>query len=126
MKMNIHDVIVKPIVTEKSYKMMATNGYVFEVHPDATKVDIKKAIEFLFKRSEVKVAKINIVNVRKSKKTLGRYQGYKKGYKKAMIYLSAGEIPIYGKDETLPETQKDNSKKKKKNTIITEDVLKGK
>jgi large subunit ribosomal protein L23 len=81
-----HDVIIRPIITEKSMKGIAERKYTFRVATDATKPQIKKAVEELF---GVKVSKVNTMNVR------GRYrrQTYKGGYtaatKKAIVTLTA-------------------------------------
>jgi large subunit ribosomal protein L23 len=110
--MNINDIIIKPIITEKSSNDMAINKYTFEVSKKATKDDIKRAVETIFAKSEAKVKKINVVNVRAKKATMGRFRGTKSSYKKAIVTLSQGSIPIFGDQEV-----KDTSKDKKKKTI---------
>ncbi len=77
--MNINDIIIKPIITEKSSVVLEQNVYTFEVNPKATKTDVKRAIEYIFEKSNAKVAKVNIIKVKRKSKRLGRYEGYKKG-----------------------------------------------
>ncbi len=117
--MNINDIVIKPIITEKSSLLLERNVYTFEVHPRATKTDVKKAIEVIFSKSNAKVLKVNIIKVDRKFKRLGRYQGYKKSYKKALVYLSAGSIPIYGSD-VVENTSK---KPKKIPKIINTDKI---
>ncbi len=116
--MNINDIIVKPIVTEKSAILLENNVYTFEVNPKATKTDIRRAIETIFAKSNVKVSKINIIKVKQKAKRLGRFEGYKKGYKKAIVTLSSGSIPIYG-SKGIENT----NKKKPLNIIDTKKIM---
>lgn len=87
--MNAHDIIIKPILTEKSYKGLANKVYTFKVANDANKVEIKKAVEEIF---DVKVEKVNTLNVRaktKSQNTKrGRTVGSTSAYKKAIVKLT--------------------------------------
>lgn len=84
--MNAYDVIIKPLLSEKAYDAIPTKKYGFIVHVDATKLDIKNAIEQIF---EVKVEKVNTVNVRgKFKRERGK-EGYTSKYKKAYVQLTA-------------------------------------
>ncbi len=117
--MNINDIIVKPIITEKSSSILEKNVYTFEVNPKATKTDVKRAIESIFAKSNVKVDRVNIIKVKRKSKRLGRYEGYKKGYKKALVYLASGSIPIYG-SEGVENTSK---KTKKTPKIIDTDKI---
>ena len=81
-------VLIKPIITEKSYKLLKQEVYLFVVHPDANKIMIKNAFELVF---GVKVASVNL-NIRKRKpKALGRFRGYKKAIKKAYIKIKPGQ-----------------------------------
>lgn len=85
---NARDIIVKPIVTEKSIALQETrNVYVFEVLKSANKINIKQAIEEIF---NVKVASVNTVNVQPKTKRVGRYVGKTKAYKKAYVELKQG------------------------------------
>ena len=84
--MNEYDVVVRPIITEKSSLLKETaNQYVFEVQRDANKIEIKKAVEKLFK---VKVVSVNVVELEGKKKRLGRFSGKKPDWKKAYVKLS--------------------------------------
>ncbi len=116
--MNINDIIVKPIITEKSTTLLENNVYTFEVNPKATKIDVKRAIETIFAKSNVKIEKINIIKVKQKAKRLGRFEGYKKGYKKAIVTLSSGSIPIYGSKGV-----ENTSKKKPLNIIDTNKIM---
>ena len=118
MKMNINDVINKPIITEKSSKHLSNNVYTFEVDRRATKTDIKKAVEVIFANSNAKVKKVNIQVIKPKKAKLGKFVGTKKGYKKAMVFLKNGTIPIYGSQGI-----ESNEKKKSKLNIINTDKL---
>ena len=88
-----HDVVIRPIVSEKSYNLIDTNGqYTFEVQPDATKTEIKLAIEQVF---GVKVDKINTLN-RKGKSRRTRFGiGHRKDTKRAIVTLKSGSIDIF-------------------------------
>jgi large subunit ribosomal protein L23 len=90
---NVHDVIIRPIVSEKSYGMIDANGqYTFEVQPSASKTEIKLAIEQVF---NVKVAKINTLN-RKGKTRRTRFgMGKRKDTKRAIVTLKSGTIDIF-------------------------------
>lgn len=80
-----HDIIIRPIITEKSMMGIAEKKYTFEVAKTATKIDIANAVEEAFK---VKVAKVNTVSVRCKLKRQGRTQGYTKSWKKAVVTLT--------------------------------------
>ena len=82
---NVHDIIIKPIITEDSMAKAAEKTYVFQVMKDATKPEIAKAVEELFK---VKVAKVNTMNVRGRQKRMGRYSGTTAAWKKAVVTLT--------------------------------------
>ena len=80
-----HDIIVKPIITEKSMDMAQNKRYVFRVKKDASKPEIKYAVEQVFK---VKVKDVNTINVSGKKKRLGsRKQGTTSDWKKAIVTL---------------------------------------
>lgn len=80
----VYDVLVRPIVTEASMSEIADKKYSFEVLPEATKPEIANAVEKAFK---VKVAKVNVINVKKKPKRLGVHSGYTKSWKKAVVTL---------------------------------------
>ena len=79
------DIIISPVLTEKSYDGIATKKYTFKVAKKATKTQIKTAVEDIF---GVKVAKVNTVNVNGKKKRMGRSEGYTSDYKKAVVFLT--------------------------------------
>ncbi len=85
--MNHRDIIKAPIITEKSSDLAMNNTYVFSVDVKANKTQIKQAIENIF---NVKVEKVNTVNVKPKKKRVGRYVGKTNKVKKAIVKLSEG------------------------------------
>jgi len=87
-----YDVIIKPLVTEKSMANMSEKKYAFYVHPDATKIQIKQAIEKMFEG--VKVERVNTMNIKGKLKRRGRSQGYTAVRKKALIQLTAASKEI--------------------------------
>ncbi|MCR4419462.1 MAG: 50S ribosomal protein L23 [Clostridia bacterium] len=82
------DVIIRPVVTEKSTRLMGENKYTFLVHPRATKVDIRRAVEELF---HVTVVKVNTLKVRGKRRRLGRTVGRTPDRKKAVVTLKPGD-----------------------------------
>lgn len=88
MNLVAHDIIIRPIVTEKSSAMMAHNKYTFEVHKDANKIQIRQAVEEIFK---VKVLGVNTLNVKGKPKRMGMYRGNSRSWKKAIVSLPEGE-----------------------------------
>lgn len=86
---NDYDVILKPVITEKSMKLTQDfNKITVKVAKDANSTQIKNAFESIFNK---KVARVNIVNVRAKDKRVGRYSGLTSAYKKAIITLKKGE-----------------------------------
>jgi large subunit ribosomal protein L23 len=84
-----YDIIKAPIITEQSSKIIESqNAYTFEVDRKANKVEIKKAVEAIF---NVKVVRVNTVNVLPKFKRMGKYEGYKQAYKKAIVKLAEGQ-----------------------------------
>jgi large subunit ribosomal protein L23 len=83
-----HDIIVRPIITEKSSRMMAQNKYTFEVLPGANKIEIRHAVEEVFK---VKVSSVHTIKVRSKPKRMGRFSGRSRSWKKAIVTLVQGE-----------------------------------
>ena len=81
------DIIIAPVITEKSMANKALNIYTFKVVDTASKDEIKKAIEEAFK---VKVEKINTLNTKSKKRRVGKYAGRTKTYKKAIVTLANG------------------------------------
>jgi len=93
---SLYDIIRRPIITEKSSMLSseptklgsAQLEYTFEVAVDANKVEIKKAVEEIFK---VNVKAVRTINVHKKAKRLQRYEGFKSAYKKAIVKLAPGQ-----------------------------------
>lgn len=85
------DIIVRPVITEESMAEVPEKKYTFEVVKSATKIDIARAVEQLF---DVKVAKVNTMNVKGHKRTYGRFTGYKSDWKKAIVTVTEDSKPI--------------------------------
>ncbi len=79
------DIVLKPVITEQSMDGLQVGKYTFKVAKDANKSEIKKAVEALF---NVKVAKVNTLNVNGKEKRLGRYVGKTASWKKAVVTLT--------------------------------------
>ena len=94
MNLSDHGVLLRPILTEKTtFGIEVLNAYVFEVHPSANKIQIRKAVEPLF---DVKVTKVNVRNRKGKRKRVGRSVGYGKDTKHAVVTLAAGDkLEIY-------------------------------
>ena len=83
---SVYDVVIRPIITEQSMEDLDIKKYVFEVAKDATKIEIKKAVEEIF---GVTVLKVTTTTVHGKKKRTGRYPaGFRKTWKKAVVKLS--------------------------------------
>ena len=83
---NVYDIVIRPIITERSMASVADKKYVFEVAKDAGKIEIKNAVEQIF---GVKVAKVNTLNMQGKEKRTGRYPaGRRPSWKKAMVTLT--------------------------------------
>lgn len=84
-----YELIHSPIITEKTMDLVEKdNRYTFRVAKSANKVEIKKAIEAIF---SVTVVSVNTINVLPKFKRMGRHEGFKPGYKKAIVKLAAGQ-----------------------------------
>lgn len=83
--MNAYDIIRRPVITEKSMNEMADKKYTFIVDINANKHQIKEAVEEVFK---VKVDKVNTIKMMGKMKRMGRYEGRRPGYKKAIVKLT--------------------------------------
>ena len=91
--MSARDIIVRPLVTEKTMKLQVT----FEVAKNANKVSVAQAIKEIY---NIKVEGVNIVNVHPEKKRMGRYEGTTSAYKKAIVTLPEGAtIDIFNSDK---------------------------
>ena len=86
-----HDVIIKPIITEDSMARLAEKKYTFEVADGASKVEIKKAVEEIFK---VKVDKVNTITMKAKNKRVGYHFGKTSEWKKAIVTLTADSKTI--------------------------------
>lgn len=86
--MNSENVIVRPVISEKSYDRIAIGKYTFEVVSAANKIEIKKAVESAFK---VTVTAVNTSYVRAKAKRLGYTRGKTRGWKKAIVTLKPGD-----------------------------------
>ncbi|MPZ73614.1 MAG: 50S ribosomal protein L23 [Nitriliruptorales bacterium] len=82
------DVIVAPVVSEKSYSLLDEGRYTFVVHPTANKTEIKEAVQAIFK---VKVVKVNTMNRKGKRKRFGMTYGKRKDTKRAIVTLAEGE-----------------------------------
>ena len=93
--LGIYDILLKPVLTEKSMNMMESKEYTFYVHPEANKTQIKEAVEKCF--DGAKVERVNTMNIRGKKKRRGRSEGYTAKKKKAIVKLTADskDIEIY-------------------------------
>ena len=86
--MDPRDILIRPKITERTTDLMAEGKYVFVVDKRANKIQIADAVEEIFK---VKVEKVNTVNVKGKMKRMGRTQGKRPNYKKAIVKLAPGE-----------------------------------
>lgn len=86
-----HDIIVRPILTEKTMGRMPEKVYVFRVRKDANKITVRNSIEEIFK---VKVDKVNMLNVRGKFRRHGRHSGYTPSWKKAYVKLTSDSKAI--------------------------------
>lgn len=88
---NPHDIILKPLITERSMMQAEEKKYTFKVDRNANKYQIKDAIEEIF---DVKVEKVSVMNMQGKLKRMGRTQGRRAGWKKAIIKLTPGSKEI--------------------------------
>ena len=86
------DIIVRPLITEKSMDTVAEKRYSFEVAKDATKADIAAAVEAMFKKTKVK--QVNTITMKKKPKRYGVHFGYTGEWKKAIVTLTEDSAPI--------------------------------
>ncbi len=85
---NAYDVVKRPLITEKSTKLVEERKYTFEVMQGVNKIEVKHAVEELFK---VKVTAVNIINVRKKERKVGKYEGLRPAVRKAIVTLAEGQ-----------------------------------
>jgi large subunit ribosomal protein L23 len=86
--MDASQIVLAPIVSEKSYEASTRGTYTFRVHPDAHKTQIRQAVEQLF---DVKVQRVNVIKVAAKPKRRGLFRGARPGWKKAVVQLRAGD-----------------------------------
>lgn len=108
--MRAEDIIIAPVITEKSSSSMQEGKYTFEVNKKATKVEIAKAVEKLF---EVKVLKVNTITVKGKEKRMGRNVGMTPDWKKAIVTIDTNpEEKTYlakgGKEVKINKKYKDS------------------
>jgi large subunit ribosomal protein L23 len=82
------EVLIAPVVSEKSYGQIAQNRYTFKVHQDAHKTQVRQAVEELF---DVKVVRVAIIKVQAKPKRRGAFKGIRPGWKKAVVQLKPGD-----------------------------------
>lgn len=93
MGMTARDILIRPLISEKSVEMMEQNKYCFVVDGRANKIEIAKAVEELFK---VKVLSVNTANYVGKNRRMGIYQGKRNDWKKAVVTLNEGDtIPFF-------------------------------
>jgi large subunit ribosomal protein L23 len=89
MSLHPNEVLLAPVVSEKSYAQIEENNtYSFRIHPDAHKTQVRQAVEELF---DVKVVRVNIAKVQSKPKRRGFHRGTKPGWKKAIVQLRRGD-----------------------------------
>ena len=88
MSLHPNQVLLAPVVSEKSYELIEQRKYAFRVHPDAHKTQIRQAVEELF---DVRVQAVNVIKVQPKPKRRGLIRGKKPGWKKAIVQLREGD-----------------------------------
>ena len=83
-----YEIIVRPLITEKSMKLVDEGKYTFEVKQGANKVEVKKAVEELFK---VDVTAVNMINTQRKRRRVGKYEGLRPAVQKAIVTLAEGQ-----------------------------------
>ena len=88
--MSLHpgEILIKPVVSEKSYHQITENRYTFRVHKDAHRTQVRQAVEQLF---DVHVERVNILKGQAKPKRRGMIKGTRPGWKKAIVELKAGD-----------------------------------
>ena len=93
MSLHPNQVLLAPVVSEKSYSLITDRKYTFKVHEDAHKTQVRQAVEELF---DVEVQSVNILKVRSKPKRRGLTRGRRPGWKKAIVQLTEGhQIEIF-------------------------------
>ena len=88
--MSLHpsEVLLAPVLSEKSYSLIEERKYAFKIHPDAHRLQVRQAVEQLF---DVHVERVNILKVQAKPKRRGFHKGTRPGWKKAIVQLRKGE-----------------------------------
>ena len=93
MSLHPNEVLLAPVVSEKSYSLIDQRKYAFRIHPDAHRTQVRQAVEQLF---DVHVERVNILKVQAKPKRRGLIKGTRPGWKKAIVQVREGEtIPIF-------------------------------
>ena len=83
-----YDILVRPLITEKTMKLVEEGKYTFEVKQGSNKVEVQKAVEELFK---VEVTAVNMMNTLRKKRRVGKYEGLRPAVQKAIVTLAEGQ-----------------------------------
>jgi len=93
MSLHPNEVLLAPVVSEKSYNLVEQRKYAFKIHPDAHRTQVRQAVEQQF---DVHVVRVNILKVQSKPKRRGLIKGVRPGWKKAIVQVREGEtIPIF-------------------------------
>jgi large subunit ribosomal protein L23 len=87
----IQEVLIRPLVTERGTLLREKGKYLFEVHPDATKKEIRNAVELIFKKDKVKVTKVNTTTIPGKVRRFGRNISKAYRWKKAVVTVQPGQ-----------------------------------
>jgi large subunit ribosomal protein L23 len=97
--MDLAQVLIRPVISEKSYVLSSAGKYTFRVHPDAHRTQIRQAVEKMF---DVKVVQVRTMSVKSKPKRRGVTRGRTRAWKKAIVEVAAGQsIPIYQSFESV-------------------------
>jgi len=88
MSLHPNEILLAPVVSEKSYSLIGDGKYVFRIHPDAHRTQVRQAVEQLF---DVHVERVNVLKVQAKPKRRGMSKGIKPGWKKAIVQLREGD-----------------------------------
>ena len=86
--MNVNDVLIKPLITEKNTKIGALNKYTFKIERQANKTQVKEAVEYIFK---VNVTAVNVISVPPKTRRVGKSSGLTQPWKKAIVTIRPGQ-----------------------------------
>ena len=88
MSLHPNEILLAPVVSEKSYSLIGDGKYVFRIHPDAHRTQVRQAVEQLF---DVHVERVNVLKVQAKPKRRGMSKGIKPGWKKAIVQVREGD-----------------------------------